>query len=174
MQLSDLKAVDQLEAAAYGVHQPQSNYKHDLQQNQLSHHFVLKLSAPKIIIGHAALWLLADEIHISSIAVNPDWQRLGLSEWLLLTLLDKGEQLGGVVATLEVRPSNQPALGLYEKYQFEEIGRRPHYYRDNDEDALILTTPAVNTPTYQDLLSQNRDTLKNRLIEIVDKINQFD
>ena len=109
---------------------------------------------------------MADEAHISTIAVHPDWRGLGLGEWLLLALLEAGQVLGAETATLEVRPSNEPALALYQKYQFEEVGRRPRYYSDNDEDALIFTTPPLALPDYQAMLAQRKIALFERLLKI--------
>lgn len=118
------------------------------------------------LIGLAGFWLMADEAHISTIAVHPDWRGLGLGEWLLLALLEAGQALGAETATLEVRPSNEPALALYQKYQFEEVGRRPRYYSDNDEDALIFTTPPFASPDYQAMLTQRKIALFDRLLKI--------
>lgn len=119
-----------------------------------------------IIIGLAGFWLMADEAHVSTIAVQPEWRGLGLGEWLLLHLLKTSQALGAVVATLEVRPSNHPALALYQKYGFEQVGRRPRYYSDNDEDALILTTPALALPDYQAMLARHKVALFQRLAKI--------
>lgn len=164
-------------------------FEYELQHNQFAHYFVLRTSPPsepidsapsKIgpesiggrrsaaggLVGLAGFWLMADEAHISTIAVHPDWRGQGLGEWLLLHLLEAGRALGAVVATLEVRPSNQTALALYQKYRFEQVGRRPHYYSDNDEDALILTTPALALPDYQAMLAQLKVALFQRLVKI--------
>lgn len=119
-----------------------------------------------VIIGLAGFWLMADEAHVSTIAVQPDWRGLGLGEWLLLHLLQVGQDLGAAVATLEVRPSNHTALALYQKYGFEQVGRRPRYYSDNDEDALILTTPALVLPDYQAMLARQKVALFQRLAKI--------
>lgn len=116
-----------------------------------------------VLVGLAGFWLMADEAHVSTIAVHPDWRGLGLGEWLLLHLIEQSQKLGAQVATLEVRPSNHSALALYDKYQFEEVGRRRHYYSDNNEDALILTTPPLTTPDYQAMLAQRRAALFQRL-----------
>jgi ribosomal-protein-alanine N-acetyltransferase len=118
---------------------------------------------PSTIIGIAGFWLMADEMHINTIAVYPDWRGLGLGEWLLLSLIEAGQELGAEVATLEVRPSNECALGLYQKYKFEQVGRRRRYYTDNNEDALIFTTFPLNTPGYQAMLAQRREALFQQL-----------
>ena len=118
------------------------------------------------VIGLAGFWLMGDEAHISTIAIHPDWRGLGLGEWLLLTLIEVAQALDAQTATLEVRPSNHSALALYQKYKFDQVGRRPRYYSDNDEDALILTTPSLTLPDYQAMLFQRKVALFQRLAKI--------
>jgi ribosomal-protein-alanine N-acetyltransferase len=75
---------------------------------------------------------------------------------------------------LEVRVSNKIAQALYNKYAFEQVGRRKAYYQDNREDALILTTPDLDTPGYQDLMQHYRRDLVQRLAQTpLDKILQM-
>ncbi len=125
------------------------------------------------MVGVGGFWLIAAELHIISVAVHPDWQGLGLGEVLLLTLLEAGLSMKAKTATLEVRPSNQSALTLYQKYNFQEEGRRAHYYGNNGEDALILTTPALNLPGYQAMLTRRKTKIFARLSKInVDKADQ--
>ena len=63
---------------------------------------------------------------------------------MLLALLDLARSRGAHEATLEVRPSNMPARRLYEKYGFKVVGTRTRYYSDDNEDALIMTTPSLD------------------------------
>jgi ribosomal-protein-alanine N-acetyltransferase len=91
------------------------------------------------IVGYSGFWLILDEAHISTIAVHPDWRGRHVGESLFISMLEAALELGAVTATLEVRVTNDRAQGLYRKYQFEVVGRRKHYYRDNGEDALLMT-----------------------------------
>jgi ribosomal-protein-alanine N-acetyltransferase len=95
--------------------------------------------AGRRVIGYGGFWFILDEAHVSTIAVHPDWRGQGIGERLLATMLEQALDLGAVTATLEVRVSNARAQGLYRKYDFEVVGRRKHYYRDNSEDALLMT-----------------------------------
>jgi ribosomal-protein-alanine N-acetyltransferase len=161
----DVAAVTAVEQAAYGVSHPKRSYTREL-QNKLAHYFVLRLSppnAPPTIIGLAGFWLIADEAHIMTVAIHPGWRGLGLGEWLLLALLQKSGPLGALVATLEVRVSNQIARALYHKYEFQPVGCRPGYYADTGEDALILTTSPLTTMEYQAMLRQRAAALTGRL-----------
>jgi ribosomal-protein-alanine N-acetyltransferase len=124
---------------------------------------LLGLGAPLPLLGYAGLWLLADEAHICTIAVHPQWQGQGFGELLLISLLEHGLKLGASRATLEVRVSNHSARALYEKYGFEIISRRKGYYTDNKEDAYIMTTPPFETAQFQVNLDGRRLQLYDRL-----------
>ncbi|HEX9681017.1 MAG TPA: GNAT family N-acetyltransferase, partial [Anaerolineales bacterium] len=71
--------------------------------------------------------------------VDPAYRRKGIGERLLRAALECAADQGAELATLEVRASNDAALELYRKHAFEVVGRRPRYYRDNGEDALLMT-----------------------------------
>ncbi len=101
------------------------------------------------IIGFAGLWLMVDEAHITTIAMHPDHRGRGLGEFLLVNLIDIAYTIGARWVTLEVRVSNHTAQNLYRKYGFREAGRRPRYYSDNQEDALIMWTDEINSPDYK-------------------------
>ena len=176
MQPSDIAAVVAIEQASYTMPWPRKAYDYELTQNKLAHYFVLRTTLPlpteqSNIIGMAGFWLMADEAHIMTLAVYPAWRRLGLGEWLLVTLLQKARALDAAVATLEVRPSNQAARSLYQKYNFAEVGRRRGYYTDNGEDALILTTSALVSSDYQAMLDRRKTALGQQLSRVnIDKI----
>jgi ribosomal-protein-alanine N-acetyltransferase len=89
------------------------------------------------IWGFVVYWVIADEMHLLNLAVHPAHRRRGVSRALLTTSLEKAHSQGAAVVWLEVRPSNQAALTLYQSFGFEEVGIRPGYYTDNGEDALI-------------------------------------
>jgi ribosomal-protein-alanine N-acetyltransferase len=90
------------------------------------------------LVAYAVVWFIVDEIHIGNIAVSPRHQGQGVGRWFLERILAEGRHRGMVLATLEVRPSNRPALALYERFGFRRIAVRRRYYRNNDEDAWVL------------------------------------
>ncbi len=100
-------------------------------------YYLLVLKNHKIV-GYVGIWLLGEEGHITNVAILPKMQRQGLGSRLLLTLMKIAYKRGIRSMTLEVRPSNKAALALYKKLDFRSVGKRPHYYTDNDEDAEIL------------------------------------
>jgi ribosomal-protein-alanine N-acetyltransferase len=115
------------------------------------------------IIGYAGLWLMTDEAHITTIAVDPDFQGNGIGELLVVGLIDRARQIGARWLTLEVRVSNEVAQRLYEKYTFKEMGLRRRYYSDNGEDALVMWTDPIDSDTFQETLQRNREALIQRL-----------
>jgi ribosomal-protein-alanine N-acetyltransferase len=115
------------------------------------------------IVGYAGLWLMTDEAHITTIAVDPDFQGNGIGELLVVALIDRARQIGARWLTLEVHVSNDVAQRLYEKYTFKEMGIRRRYYSDNGEDALVMWTDPVDSETFLNTLARNREALTRRL-----------
>jgi len=106
------------------------------------------------LVGMAGIWMMVDEAHIVTIAVRRSHRHKGLGEWLLISLIDLSMQLRAKYVTLEVRESNRTAQTLYEKYGFTRAGTRRKYYSDNGEDALIMTTCELDSPSYLKRLQQ--------------------
>ena len=90
------------------------------------------------VAGYIGSQTVIDETDMMNVAVHPDFRRQGIAEELVNTLVDNLKQMGSHSLTLEVRAANAPAIALYEKLGFSEIGRRKNYYRNPREDALIL------------------------------------
>ncbi len=115
------------------------------------------------IIGFAGLWLMVDEAHVTTIAMHPDFRRLGLGELLLVSLIDISYEIGAKWVTLEVRVSNYTAQNLYRKYGFREEGLRHRYYSDNNEDALIMWTEEIHAPSYKEKFQELKTALLKKL-----------
>jgi len=90
------------------------------------------------ILGYIDFWLVHDEMELISIAVHPDFKRRGIGERLMRAMFRFAEQNGARFIYLDVRRSNAPAQGLYEKFGFVRAGVRRRYYSDNQEDAIIM------------------------------------
>lgn len=89
------------------------------------------------IAGYIGLSIAADEGYILNVAVLPEYRRKGIGEALVRYVITGFGDLAFV--TLEVRPSNTAAVALYQKLGFERVGERKNYYRNPDENALLLT-----------------------------------
>ncbi len=108
---------------------------------QNAHNYVVKSAEThkeSQIVAYAFLRVVADELHILKIAVTPAQRGNGLATWILKRCFARGAMQGANSAFLEVRTSNIAAIRLYEKLGFEEIGRRPNYYPNTKEDALLM------------------------------------
>lgn len=101
------------------------------------------------ILGYAAIWMMVDEAHLTSIAVKTSMQRRGIGELLLIGIIELAMQSKARVVTLETRVSNSSAQALYEKYGFTKVGVRRGYYSDNSEDAVIMTTGDIRQDDYR-------------------------
>jgi ribosomal-protein-alanine N-acetyltransferase len=92
----------------------------------------------EIMAGYAVYWLVADELHLQKIAVRRAMRKRGFAASILREVLAFSSSQHILKATLEVRASNLPALNLYRKFDFSVKGKRPRYYDDTGEDALIM------------------------------------
>lgn len=101
------------------------------------------------VIGFIGLWLMVGEAHIVTVAVRERFRRMGIGERLLIAALEMARGYEQEVVTLEVRKSNEAAQRMYEKYGFDRVGLRVRYYTDNNEDAVIMTTPDLESDAYR-------------------------
>ena len=158
MHLEDLDVVQAIERASFSSPWPPNAYRSELETNRLANYLVARADGE--IVGYGGMWLMVDEAHITTFAVHPAWRRQRIGERLLLAFLDLALARQAHEATLEVRLSNLPARRLYEKYGFRPVGLRPHYYSDDNEDALIMTTEPLAEPRMRERLQHLRAELE--------------
>jgi ribosomal-protein-alanine N-acetyltransferase len=141
MSLEDVADVHRIEAASFPTPWPDYAFRQEIQTNRLAHYLVVK--AGDETIGYGGMWLMVDEAHITTFAVLPTWRRRGVGARLMLEMMRLAADVNARIVTLEVRLSNREARALYGKFGFKPVGIRPRYYSDNNEDALIMTTPPI-------------------------------
>lgn len=90
------------------------------------------------VVGYIGSHVILDEAHITTLGVHPELRRKRIAERLLADVLRHAVGAGARRITLEVRESNVEALALYRKYGFAPVSRRPRYYSDSDEDAVVM------------------------------------
>ena len=90
------------------------------------------------VVGYIGSQTVCGETDVMNIAVHPDYRRRGIGQILIEELVREVKNLGSISLTLEVRSSNAPAVSLYEKLGFSQVGLRKNYYRNPKEDAYIL------------------------------------
>jgi ribosomal-protein-alanine N-acetyltransferase len=136
MAVSDLDQVLDIERASFPTPWTRAAFCYEIEQNKVARCTVLR--GRRGIVGYLCLWEIGHEIHITNLAVHPEWRRRGVARQLLGAALIEGVARGVTLAFLEVRPSNTRALALYESLGFQVIGRRNGYYFDTGEDALVM------------------------------------
>jgi ribosomal-protein-alanine N-acetyltransferase len=136
MRAADLDEVLAIERASFSLPWSRGAFLYEIEQNQVARCWVLRQK--RRVVGYLCLWEIADEVHITNIAVHPDSRRQGLGRTILKQILDDARRRALRVVVLEVRPSNTEARALYDSFGFRVVGRRRGYYYDTGEDALVM------------------------------------
>ncbi len=154
MRMEDLPRVLAIEHQSFRTPWPRDAYTHELKENRLAAYLVARTADE--IVGYAGMWVILDEAHVTTLAVDPVYRGQHIGERLLLGLIDAGLARGARWMTLEVRRSNETAQALYKKYGFREIGVRKGYYSDNREDAIVMWSGNLQEREYHQKLAQLR------------------
>ena len=157
MTMEDIARVLEIERQSFRTPWPADAYVHELRENRLAAYIIARVDND--LVGYAGMWVILDEAHITTIAVDPRYRGQYIGERLLIGLLDAALERGARWMTLEVRRSNTTAQALYTKYGFREIGTRKGYYSDNREDAIVMWTGNLREREVQDRLATLRRNL---------------
>jgi ribosomal-protein-alanine N-acetyltransferase len=150
MTLEDVPGVIDLDQKSFSLPWPERSFRFELTANPASRCWVAEFAGR--IVGMIVVWLIIDEAHVATLATHPDFRRRGIAKKLLshalLNLMEDGAQS----SFLEVRESNLAAQEMYRKFGYEASGRRPRYYRDNDEDAILMNLASLKAErlTFED------------------------
>ncbi len=141
MAWGDLQEVLAIEEEVFPTPWHRSVFLHEMRYNRQATivvaHLVDRRRYPGVV-GYAGFWDVAGEMHVTTMAVDPSFQRRGIAHELMDHCMDVARALGCTTASLEVRLSNEAAQQLYASYGFVVAGRKARYYPDG-EDALIMT-----------------------------------
>ena len=137
MTQDDLEQVVAIDQASFSLPWPARSFQLELTDNPVSRCWVAELDGRVVAIMVA--WLIVDEIHIATIATHPDFRKQGIGKNLLLHTLRCAREEGALTSFLEVRESNLVAIEMYRQFGYTESGRRSGYYKDNGEDAILMT-----------------------------------
>jgi [ribosomal protein S18]-alanine N-acetyltransferase len=176
MTAADIVQVADVERESFPSMWPQTAYKREL-ENKLARYLVLTelrespidppatggiwgalrrmvgteppAGSHEYLLGFIGLWLMVGEAHIVTVAVRERYRRMGIGERLVIASIELAIENEQEVATLEVRASNDGAQRLYAKYGFARLGLRKRYYTDNNEDAVIMTTPDLYSTAFR-------------------------
>jgi ribosomal-protein-alanine N-acetyltransferase len=157
MTIDDVPTVVELDQKSFSLPWPERSFRFELTDNPASRCWVAELEGQ--IVGMIVAWLLVDEAHIATIATHPDYRRKGIGKRLLSYALRHLMDEGARSSFLEVRESNYAAQELYRKFGYEETGRRRRYYKDNDEDAILMNLDSLNV---EHLLLEDRHSMPDK------------
>jgi [ribosomal protein S18]-alanine N-acetyltransferase len=142
MTLDDVEQVVAIDRISFSLPWPTSSFHFELTDNPASRCWVAESDGR--VAAMLVAWFIVDEIHIATIATHPDFRKQGIGEKLLSFTLRSAKEEGAVSSFLEVRESNDAAIMMYRKFGYIESGRREGYYKDNGEDAILMTLDSLN------------------------------
>jgi [ribosomal protein S18]-alanine N-acetyltransferase len=142
MILEDIDQVLAIDEASFSLPWPARSFHFEVTNNPASRSWVAEIEGH--VVGMVVAWMIVDEIHIATIATHNDFRRQGIGEKLLIHTLKSAKEEGAVTSFLEVRESNRFARQMYNKFGYVEVGRRRHYYKDNNEDAILMSLDSIN------------------------------
>jgi [ribosomal protein S18]-alanine N-acetyltransferase len=136
MTLQDVSEVHEIDVLSFSLPWPERSFRFELTENPVARAWVAEVDDR--VAAMLVLWFIIDEAHVATIAVHPHFRRKGIGEQILLCALRSVKAEGAERAFLEVRAGNAAAQTMYKKYGFEVAGVRRGYYKDNNEDALLM------------------------------------
>lgn len=149
MTAEDIAAVVELDQISFSLPWPERSFRFELNDNPASRCWVAEVD--ERVVGMLVAWLFVDEAHIATIATHPHYRRQGIARRLLTYALRSALREGVQSSFLEVRESNLAAQEMYRKFGYVEVGRRKRYYRDNNEDAILMNLEKINADRLQEL-----------------------
>jgi ribosomal-protein-alanine N-acetyltransferase len=140
MEMGHLDQVVALEQASFATPWSRTSFVAELQGNRFARSWIAHAPGePHRVLGYLCAWVVYEELRIQNLAVDRAWRQQGIGSALLAHVLEVGRKANCLIANLEVRPANVAARTLYRGFGFQETMRRPGYYVDTAEDALVLT-----------------------------------
>ncbi len=141
MSSTDLERIRALDHISFSLPWPDSSFKFEVEENEVSRCWVAETplaDGSMYIVAMIVAWLIVDEVHIATLAVDPAFRRQGIAQRLLAFTLIDAVRSGAACSFLEVRAGNLAARRLYSLFGYEEVGIRKRYYQDNGEDAVMM------------------------------------
>jgi [ribosomal protein S18]-alanine N-acetyltransferase len=152
MRRRHLRSVLRIESEVYPRPWSMSLFLSELALRSTRAYFVARVG--REVVGYAGLMMTVDDGHVTTIAVDPAWQRHKVATRLLLALAGEAIRRGATGLTLEVRVGNESAQALYRQFGFHPAGVRRNYYVETNEDALVMWADDVDGPAYAQRLAR--------------------
>ncbi|WP_196593764.1 ribosomal protein S18-alanine N-acetyltransferase [Pectinatus sottacetonis] len=139
MQPSDAGAVELVEKACFAMPWSRKAFWEEAAKKDAYYLLAVDKSMDREkVVGYVGVWLIFNEGHITNVALIPEYRGKGIASLMIKNIISVVKKRAIDSMTLEVRPSNEKAISLYKKFGFKSVGRRPHYYLNNNEDAEIM------------------------------------
>lgn len=134
---ADLEQVVAIDQVSFSLPWPARSFHYELTDNFTSRNWVAEVDGrvAAMMVG----WLIVDELHVATIATHPDYRGRGIGKKILIHALQAARDEGVFRAFLEVREGNAAAIKMYQNLGFVEDGRRKEYYKDKNEDAILMS-----------------------------------
>ena len=136
MTVEDIDGVLEVEESCFAIAWTREDFVREMTQNKLAVYFVAKDG--ERIVGYAGMWHVVTEGQITNVAVMDEYRNRKVGSALMEALIKTAEEREMIGITLEVKISNYPAQKLYSKYGFKPEGFRKNYYKDTNEDAIVM------------------------------------
>lgn len=166
MRRRHLRSVLRIENQVYPRPWSFTLYLSELNLRGSRHYVVARVDAA--VVGYAGLLFSGDEAHVTTIAVDPAWQRHQIGRRMLLHHARVARARGCKHLTLEVRVSNAAAQGLYRSFGFQSAGIRKNYYAETNEDALVMWVHGIDTEEYAMRLEEIAASVRGSTVDQAD------
>ncbi|MHC9544210.1 MAG: ribosomal protein S18-alanine N-acetyltransferase [Vulcanimicrobiota bacterium] len=156
MREEDIPRIREIEKKSFIELWPDDSFEREITENRVAYYLTARIDG--IIAGYMGTWLIMDESHITTFAVDPDYRGRKVGFHLLWHLMSHTVLKGARWSTLEVNEENAPALHLYEKFRFKRIGKRKEYYA-NGKNAVVMWVGNLQKQEYRDFLDLMKEEL---------------
>jgi ribosomal-protein-alanine N-acetyltransferase len=157
MTLEDVEQVYAIDVLSFALPWSERSYRFEILENPTSRTWVAEAvdsHGQTQVVAMIVVWVILDEAHVATIAVHPEYRQRGIGQRLLATALLDVAGRGVIQVYLEVRRGNRVAQAIYERFGFAVTGVRPGYYRDNNEDALLMTLNPIQVEVLKQYANQ--------------------
>jgi ribosomal-protein-alanine N-acetyltransferase len=142
MNVDDVPQVVEIDKSSFTLPWTERAFRYEVSENAASRCWVVEAEDRKVV-AMLVLWMILDEAHIATIATHPHYRRRGYAKRMLVEALKEARAEGANSALLEVRARHVVAQKIYHDLGFVDVGQRAHYYRDNGEDAILMTLSPI-------------------------------
>jgi ribosomal-protein-alanine N-acetyltransferase len=157
MRRRHLRSVLQIEAQVYPRPWTLGLFLSELNLHTARSYFVARVGSR--VVGYGGIMLSLEDAHVTTLAIDPAWQRNKLGQRLMVVLVREAVRRGAKNLTLEVRVSNEAAKGLYRRFGLAPAGLRKGYYLESGEDAIVMWAHDIDAEAYSQRLHRLWDEI---------------